>query len=153
MGRKPGGLLMLLGCAALVVAVCPALQTWWLQQHGYDRVPIAGCELQKGPCRHVLEGSPVVFSIVPQTIPLMQPLRLRVEANGLAPDGIEVEMRGLNMDMGLNRTRLARSGGGSWEGQTVLPICSQRRMRWEAAVRIDSSRRMELVFPFTTSRQ
>ncbi len=149
---KPGGMLTLLGCTVLAAAAFPIAE-WWSQPGRYERILVEGCELHKGPCRRVIDGAPVVFSVVPQTLPLMQPLRLRVSADGLVPHGIQVEVRGLNMDMGLNRTRLARSVEGWWEGQTVLPVCSQRRMQWEAAVRIDASRRIELAFPFTTRRQ
>lgn len=152
MGYKPGRLLALVGCAALFAVTHMVVQRWSQQQVRYERVASAGCELQSGPCRQMVGGSLVVFAIFPQRIPLMEPLRLRFEAGGLAPRGIVVEVRGLNMNMGLNRTRLAQAADGLWEGQTILPVCSQRYMQWEAIVRIDGQRPIELVFPFVTAR-
>ena len=63
-----------------------------------------------------------------------------------------VEIRGLNMEMGLNRTQLTPIGEGSWAGETILPVCSQRRMEWEAAVQLDLEQRYELPFLFHTTR-
>ena len=64
----------------------------------------------------------------------MRPLGLTLETEGLAVDRAWIEIRGLNMDMGLNRTQLSRHPEGQWRGETILPICSRRRMDWEAAV-------------------
>jgi len=41
---------------------------------------------------------------------------------------------------------------GVWTGETILPICSQREMKWEAAVRLDADSRSEIPFLFRTSR-
>jgi hypothetical protein len=57
------------------------------------------------------------------------------------------------MDMGLNRTLLQGIQDGRWEGETILPICSQRRMQWEAAVRLDGDGRFEVPFVFDTRRE
>ena len=73
--------------------------------------------------------------MTPRDIPLMQPLRIDVRTEGLAARAVTVEIRSLNMDMGLNRTPLVATGNGHWRGETILPICSQRTMEWEAAVR------------------
>ena len=82
----------------------------------------------------------------------MKPLRITADVEGLAVQNVHVEIRGLNMDMGLNRTRLEETAQGHWEGETILPVCSQRRMEWEAAVRLDADRRVEVPFVFHTVR-
>ena len=97
-------------------------------------------------------GTPVRLAISPDSIPLMQTLSLEFDAGALAPTMVAVDIRGLNMDMGLNRTVLARSDDGRWLGETILPVCSQRRMEWEAAVQIETDRRLEVPFLFSTLR-
>jgi hypothetical protein len=90
---------------------------------------------------------------MPQAVPLMRPLQLAVEAVGLDLRAVAVEIRGLNMDMGLNRTLLKQSQTGRWSGETILPLCSQRQMQWEAAVRLDAEQgRFEVPFLFDTKR-
>jgi hypothetical protein len=93
-----------------------------------------------------------MFSISPGEIPLMKPLKLAVITEGLAPETMVVEIRGLNMEMGLNRTQLTPIAEGGWAGETILPVCSQRRMEWEAALQLDLDRRYEVPFRFHTTR-
>jgi hypothetical protein len=82
----------------------------------------------------------------------MHTLGLRVSTEGVAIDEVVVEIRGLNMAMGLNRTGLIQAGEGLWSGETILPVCSQRTMQWEAAVQLRGKARHEVPFPFFTTR-
>jgi hypothetical protein len=127
---------------------------WQSRQPVYDRVAaVEGCDLHAGPCRQTVAGGVVVLSIMPQPVPLMRPLQLAVEVVGLDARGVAVEIRGLNMDMGLNRTLLAKSHSGRWKGETILPLCSQRLMEWEAGVRLETEQgRFEVPFLFDTRR-
>ncbi|MEJ2575132.1 MAG: hypothetical protein P8106_00230 [Gammaproteobacteria bacterium] len=97
--------------------------------------PDAGCDLRQGPCTRTLPGGGLMsFSIRPTWLPLMDPLTLEVALTGASVDGVQVDIVGRNMDMGINRTRLEPAGEGRWTGSTVLPVCSRQRMDWEAAV-------------------
>jgi hypothetical protein len=147
-------LLTLLGFLSLAVVAYFAARHWQTDQAPYTRVePVEACDLRTGPCRQPVDGGTVSLGIQPADMPLMQPLRLTVVAEGLAEHAVQVEIRGLNMDMGLNRTSLTRTPGGLWEGETILPICSQRRMSWEAAVRLDArGQAFEIPFFFQTDR-
>jgi hypothetical protein len=146
--------LTLLGLVLLAVAAYFAARHWQADQVSYARVePLDACDLRTGPCRQPVDGGSVTLGIQPLDIPLMQPLRLTVVAEGLTERAVQVEIRGLNMAMGLNRTPLTRMPGGGWQGETILPICSQTRMRWEAAVRLDTAGQgFEIPFPFQTFR-
>lgn len=146
--------LTLLGFLLLAAAAYFAARHWQADQASYTRVePVNACDLRAGPCRQPVGSGSVSLGIQPADIPLMQPLRLTVVAEGLAERAVQVEIRGLNMEMGLNRTSLTRTPGGLWEGETILPICSQRRMSWEAAVRLDASGlAVEIPFFFQTTR-
>ena len=129
-------------------------RTWLAGEPMFERRAVVGdCDLRSGPCHHDLSpGRQVSLSILPSALPLMQPLQLEVRLGGAEADAVRVDVRGLNMDMGLNLTRLQRVAPGTWRGETILPICSQRRMEWEAAVQVDAGSRVEIPFPFFTER-
>lgn len=94
-----------------------------------------------------------MFSISPDNIPLMQRLTLTVEVEGLAFNEAWVEIRGIDMDMGQNRTRLRNVDRATWVGETILPICSRRHMRWEAVIRFGEELNIEIPFRFATQRR
>lgn len=127
---------------------------WQEARPAYQR--LAGpseCDLRAGPCVQPVGDGRLSFSITPATIPLMKTLELEVRTRGLKIDGVVVDIRGLNMDMGLNRTSLVRTADQVWRGETILPVCSQRRMMWEAAVQFDAQGHFEVPFPFETNRR
>ena len=145
---------LVLGLLLLVALGYGGARYWQASGDSFSRLELsADCDLRAGPCRHARSGGVITFAVEPRSIPLMQPLRLEVTTDGLDADEVLVEIRGLNMDMGLNRTRLQRNADGRWHGETILPICSQRRMHWEAAVRLKGSERLEIPFPFSTERR
>ena len=153
MNEKARGALTLLVFGLIAVAAFYGARYLQSARDAYTRVQAsADCDLRAGPCQQLLAGGSVIFSIEPAEIPLMKPLGLAVVTEGLEVAGVMVEIRGLNMDMGLNRTTLARGGDGRWRGETILPICSQRRMEWEAAVQLETEGRYEVPFPFHTTR-
>ena len=154
MTNRAGVTLMAVGFVLVAAVSFGVARHWQLRQPVYNRVAaVESCDLHVGPCRQTVAGGAVVFSIMPQPVPLMRPMQLAVEAVGLDAHGVAVEIRGLNMDMGLNRTLLTKSHTGRWKGETILPLCSQRRMQWEAAVRLDAEQgRFEVPFLFDTKR-
>ena len=147
------GLSTLALVAALAGASFVAARFWQGQQDVFERTAApSDCVLQNGPCEQLVDGAPVRLAITPETIPLMQTLTLEVDVGDREPSQVAVDIRGLNMDMGLNRTVLALSEEGGWRGETILPVCSQRRMEWEAAVQIETNKRFEVPFLFSTVR-
>jgi hypothetical protein len=55
--------------------------------------------------------------------------------------------------MGLNRTSLQRGDHGHFVGETLLPICSSRRMEWEARVLLQREQGwLAVPFRFVTER-
>jgi len=113
------------------------------------------CDLRAGRCERRLPGGGLLgFSILPRTLPLMEPLTLRVELRGRQVDGVLVDIVGLNMAMGLNRTRLEQIADDVWNGETLLPVCTRQTMQWEAAVWLEEGG-VILAVPhrFSTSRE
>lgn len=52
----------------------------------------------------------------------------------------------VGMDMGVNRFGLDTRGGGVWQGQALLPICSTGRQDWKISVEATGNRRYEVEF-------
>ncbi len=94
-----------------------------------------GCDLTKGPCSGRLPGGGRVrLSITPRPIPVVKPLAIEVDLEGIQADTVEVDFVGVNMNMGFNRPRLKPAGPGRFRGRGVLPVCVRRHMVWEARV-------------------
>lgn len=146
-------LLMMMVFGGMALLAYLGAQHWQQARQVYQRDPgIAGCELAQGVCSQPVAATAVTLRITPAEIPLMQTLRLIVDTGTLDAARVAVDIRGLNMEMGQNRTVLNRREDGLWIGETILPICSQRRMEWEAAVQLDGDVSIELPFLFATTR-
>jgi hypothetical protein len=128
-----------LGVAFLVVAV---YRSWpILFPRAFEMAPLdPTCDLRKGPCVSKLAGGgEISLSIEPRSLPVVQPLELSVQAHGLQAAGVEVDFRGVGMNMGFNRPRLEPAGSpGLFEGAAMLPVCLRERMTWEAKVLVET---------------
>ena len=117
------------------------------------QVSVDECDLGAGACVSELDGMRVAVSIGPRPIPLMQPLRVQVELDGAEYLPERLDITGLNMEMGLNRTVFEPGQGSRWVGETILPICSQRRMHWQAALLLgNATGKVRVLFNFHTLR-
>jgi hypothetical protein len=163
--------------AALAVAVVSVatIKLWpMLQSPVSERATLnPSCSLHAGPCSVRFDsGGEVVLEIVPRAIPAVHPLQIQVTLRNMpAPQSVEVDFAGVEMDMGFNRTRLrprldtgvrelprpvgdrrpeaplARPGPLKWSGQGMLPVCVRDRMTWEARVLLQFPQRL-LAAPF-----
>lgn len=129
--------LLTLAAVAVLAGMAYLVARAWPQLFP-ERVVLApdpACDLRVGPCERALPGGGRLrFAVSPAGLPLMEPLALEVTLDQVAARGVQVDISGLNMDMGPNRTRLQPEGPGRWVGTTVLPACSSRVMEWDAAV-------------------
>jgi hypothetical protein len=97
--------------------------------------PDPACDLRAGPCTARFPGGGEVrFGIEPRTLPVVAPLRIRAELAGIDAGTVEVDLAGADMNMGYNRIALHQTAAGRYEGKGMLPLCGNRRMRWEAKV-------------------
>jgi hypothetical protein len=93
------------------------------------------CDLRTAACTSRLPtGGTVTLAIEPRSIPVMEPVRLEVSVEGLSASGVEVDIAGVDMNMGYNRPVLQRQGDGRYAGETTIPVCVRNRMDWEAKV-------------------
>lgn len=113
---------------------------YWLKQTIQPLATISlaidpSCELRKAACTATLPNNGKLrFSITPQHIPLLQPLQLQVIMEAIEVSKIEVDIIGLNMDMGYNRTILVEETTHQFKGTTTLPVCIRNKMEWQANV-------------------
>ncbi len=113
------------------------------------------CDIQTGTCEALFpNGNRVSLSISPRPIQALKPLEIQVTTEGLDPREVEVDFRGLGMNMGYNRPRLQKEAEGQYSGSGMLAICVVERMSWEATVlaRTDDGV-MAAPFRFDTLRQ
>ena len=99
------------------------------------------CDLRAGPCTGILpDGGRISFAITPRDIPVIKPLRFQVELEDVDASGVEVDLQGVDMNMGYNRPRLDARGEGHFEGDAIIPVCVRDAMEWEARVLVRSDK-------------
>jgi len=130
------------------------LSPWLLPKADVTASPDAGCDISAGACSAALPGGGRLgFALTPRPIPVIAPLEMRVELDGIEADKVVVDFAGVNMDMGYNRPVLASTGPGRFAGQTTLPVCVTGRMTWQATVLIETGRtRIAVPFRFEAGK-
>ena len=99
------------------------------------------CDLRVAPCTGVLsDGRSITFEIEPKPIPVMKSLQFSVRLQGLDGEGVEIDIQGVDMNMGYNRFKLTAIDHGLFKGKGVLPICTRAAMEWEARVLVQTRR-------------
>ncbi|KXX64312.1 hypothetical protein [Marichromatium gracile] len=141
-----------------IVAVLVALPAAWLGVRGLLSGlgadarwadPDPRCDLASRDCTLALPGGGEVrLAVAPRDpIPLVTPLRLRVEVEGREVGAVAVDFVGVDMEMGYNRVRLDPLGTARFAGEAMLPVCARTLMRWEARVLLETADGL-LVAPF-----
>jgi len=98
------------------------------------------CNIGDAACRHATpDGGMLLLDMSPHPVPLMQPVGISVQVANTSLVPAYVEITGLNMEMGVNRVPLRRNAEGAWVGETIIPVCSQRHMQWQAALFLQSA--------------
>lgn len=136
----------------LVVKLQPVLHP---PVEGLARAP-ASCDLRQRACiARFPAGGQVQLAIKPSGIPLLTPLQLEVQLKALqAPQRVEIDFTGVDMEMGYNRVVLqATTEPGQYQGTGILPVCVRQRMLWEARVLLWGAEGLQAAaFRFITQR-
>ncbi len=130
---------VLAGLLVLAVAAMAVYRAWpVLHPQIIEQAPLAeDCDLRASACRvGFASGGGATLDIQPRGIPLVHPLQIAVTLDGLAPPRrVELDLTGVDMDMGLNRVALHPGDRpGSYVGEAMLPVCVRDSMRWQARV-------------------
>lgn len=115
----------------------------------------ASCDLRSAACvSRIGDDIEVGFSIEPREIPVVKPLKFRVDVKGLKADKVEIDFSGVDMNMGYNRVTLQPGEArGVFEGGGMLPVCVWDEMEWEAKVLITTDQGVVLLpYRFITVR-
>ncbi len=93
------------------------------------------CDLREDSCTTIFsKGEDISFSISPKNLPLLKPLSLTVKSRDIQIENVEIDLVGMNMDMGPNHTSLKKIAKNHYVGSTIIPMCSESKMEWEARV-------------------
>lgn len=111
-------------------------------------VPDPACDLQLGACDTLLPGGGrLKLSLAPQPIPVITPIAILIEYDGIDIEKAAVDFAGVSMNMGFNRRSLSPAGTGRFIGQATLPVCVTGKMVWQATILIESGR-TRIAVPF-----
>ncbi len=106
------------------------------------------CDLRKGACTSTLpNGAKVTISISPNDIPILRPLELKVDIEGVQVSKVEVDFIGIGMEMGYNRPKLETENTSHFKGKAILPVCVRSKMDWEARVLLHTEKGL-MMAPF-----
>ncbi|MCK5896555.1 MAG: hypothetical protein KAG20_07100 [Cocleimonas sp.] len=96
----------------------------------------AACDLRQGVCSSALpRGGRIHFSMMPNSLPLLKPIALQVDTEGVEVSNVSVDFKGVGMDMGPNKVHLtAQKMITQFKGKTLFPTCSHQKMEWQANV-------------------
>ncbi|MDD3463096.1 MAG: hypothetical protein PHW07_05585 [Sulfurospirillaceae bacterium] len=110
---------------------------WWVGETKLTGADF-GCDLHQESCEVTLkDGSTVLFSITPKSIPLMEKLTFRAETKNINESCLELKLFATNMNMGLHSFKMLKKEDGVYEAQGILPTCIVGGMIWQANVIIN----------------
>ena len=106
------------------------------------------CDLRVGACTAQFpSGGEIRFSINPIDIHVLKPLTLQVKTKDLTASSAYVNLVGIGMDMGSTHSTLVKKNMSNFKGDLILPMCSERKMYWEARVFLQTNKGL-VVAPF-----
>lgn len=107
------------------------------------------CDLSKSSCE--LEGFKVSF----RPYPIIAEKNYTIEVNNLSSklEPIEIDLEGIDVNMGYIRPKLKKSPTGDYMGTFYIPVCELPEMNWKARllVKAEDGLKKQLVFNFKTS--
>ncbi|MCU7834354.1 MAG: hypothetical protein KZQ83_03790 [gamma proteobacterium symbiont of Taylorina sp.] len=131
---------LLIGLLIIMIIII-FIKKYYLSHTDDSSIEIAAidknCNLHKDSCTTLLSNNrSITFSILPRNIPLLKPLKVQVQIHNINAQAIQIEITGINLDMGRFRTRLKDIGDSLFQGMSSLPVCSKKIMKWQAMVSV-----------------
>ena len=141
--------IVVIGLLVAILAVVGYKLSPMRNQNADVTLPVASCSPAFQPCTMTLpNGRTLDFSIEPRPVKPLQPLLLKVTAEGTEAQSVDVDFNGTDMDMGYNRVSLTRDQHG-FSGKAMLPVCVTGTMTWTATVLLTTpTQRIAVPFHF-----
>lgn len=138
----------------VILATSQGCDKWRQPPITTGRVLDPSCHIDATACEAVFGDGTMVNLSIEQSPPRpLEPLDFHVRVTGMDPGAVSVELVGITMNMGPNRTALMSAGNGVYQGQGMVPVCIRDRMEWQAIVRLETRARVyEVPFRFDVSR-
>lgn len=148
--KKAGQLWTIIALLVLVILLTVSYKLKDLLKPGVSATAEldTSCDLRKGLCTSEIPGGgKVSLAISPNDIPILRPLQLQVQTEGIDVSGVEVDFIGVDMEMGYNRPKLEAKDNNHFKGKALLPVCVRSKMEWEARVLLQTDRGL-IMAPF-----
>lgn len=145
---------------AVALLTAAGLVALWTLRPGMDvsapsATPLhveADCDSALRACAARSDSVDIALQLGPPVRPMQVfTIQVRTLRGTLGADArVDVQFQMRDMDMGINRYRLAIDADGVWRGSALLPVCSSGRSDWIAQVEISTAkRRWTAELPFT----
>lgn len=97
---------------------------------------VTDCDLHEQTCVSQSQSAQVQLTLMPQPIPIAKPLSVKAHLSGLDAHKVELDISGINMYMGYNRTRLQADAErpGVFNGTAMLAFCTNEVMLWQVTL-------------------
>lgn len=113
--------------------------------------PEPGCDLQQSRCTAALPGGTAELEFLTRPIPLARPFQVVLDTRGVDALKVELDVSGMEMDMGYNRIPLNPVGQGRYTAEVIIPVCIMGKMTWRATAIIHTrGQRLSIPYEFIT---
>jgi hypothetical protein len=116
---------------------------------------VDNCSLHESTCTQHNGDQSIKLTVTPQPVTVAKPLNIKVQTKNLDIVSMQLDIDGINMYMGYNRTNLEVVGKqltNHWQGSTMLAFCTNNRMTWKVTVAatLKNGKVIEAPFKLTT---
>ncbi len=128
------------------------------KQYGVDtaQLYIQDCNLQEKPCTVLMPyGKEITFELSPRPVIMNQRIYTIVDANKHSLDTIQLDLKGIEMDMGYNRPILKDvENKHLFKQQIYMPACTSDYMHWQLTYLINfQQKEYSVVFKIKTEKE
>ena len=85
------------------------------------------------------------IDLSPRPVPVLRPITINVRFDNKTAATAWLDLKGVDMDMGLNRAKLQAQDGKTLQGQITIPICLTGTMRWQLELHLDEGPQSETI--------
>jgi hypothetical protein len=138
-----------MGFPIWVLAAACLLMTASAPAFGQERTgSIVNCDIQKGPCEKIVDGTRISLEVTPRPVRAMRDLTFKVTVSdfGRLSASPYIDLNMPAMDMGPNRVILKDLGQGVFEGGGVIVRCRSGRKTWRARITLPNLGRTDFLF-------